>query len=204
VGDPLIQEPEIPEPPETKRARKLDLVFLLVTGTANAVWAGIGLVFWIPLLFRAALVSSARIVHSALTRQPPSYLRTYIRNASRFYLEGFWTGKDSQQAGTHRRHQLQVGRFLGEVAWAAAFYLVVLRLWDKERFAAVWGFLADLSESVWGWLRALLAGFVAWLPKSLPRLVDSGYVEWTVVVLVLLVAFLGGLSLGRRSRRKSR
>jgi hypothetical protein len=204
VGEPLIQEPEIPDPHETKRTRKPDVVGLLVTGTANAVWAAIGLVFWIPLLVRTALVSSVRIVHSALTRQPPSYLRAYIRSASRFYLEGFWTGKDGQQTGAHRRHQLQVGRFLGEVGWAAAFYLVVLRLWDKERFAGAWGFLVDLSTGAWEWLRSLLAAFVAWLPKSLPRLVDSGYLEWTIVAVVLLVAFLGGLSLGRRSRRKTR
>ena len=132
MNEPLLS---IPDPEDSSkdgdRSADLGVVGTAMVGVANCVWAVVGLFFWVPLLVRAVLLSAVRIVHSAVTRQPPTYLRAFIASETRFYLAGFWTRKRLKQVGSQRKYHLKLRRLVGEVLWAGAFYLGLLRLVDR-------------------------------------------------------------------------
>jgi hypothetical protein len=177
-----------------------------MVGVANGVWAVVGLFFWVPLLVRAVLLSAVRIVHGAVTRQPPTYLRAFIASETRFYLAGFWTRKRLKQVGSQRKYHLKLRRLVGEVLWAGAFYLGLLRLVDRERFLSLWRPALDLATGGWEKLAGLARTSVSWIPEQLPRLIESGYPEWIIAGLIVLVVLFGGVAFGlglqlRRDRR---
>jgi len=182
------------------------VVGALMISVANGVWAVVGVFFWIPLLVRAVLVSAARIVHGAVTRQPPTYLKAFISRESRFYLAGFWT-RQQLQVGAQRKYALKLRRVVGELLWAMIFYLALVRVLDAERFQKLWQPLVELAKRAWEKVADLLTASVAWVPRHLPRLIDSGYPEWIIVLLIILLALVGGIAFGlalRLRRRDSR
>ena len=119
------------------RARRAGFVELFLIGIANTIWAVVGAVLWLPQALRAVLTAALRIIHSALTHQSPGRAIAGIRRVSRAYVDRFLTRR-SEQVFVGRRHELRPFRLVGEVLWAAAFYLLLLRWLAPNYFEPVW------------------------------------------------------------------
>ncbi len=169
---------------------------------ANAVWAVVGLVLWLPQLARVVLLAAVRVVHSALTRQPVETVRGPIRRVSRFYVDGFLKPGRTWNQGVFSARDLALPRLLGEAAWAGLFYLLLLRLFDPIGFGAVWSRLLDWGARLLVGTRDLLAGALARWPDAQGALGAVPNTLRLVMVALVLVAFLGGLVLGSRRRRR--
>jgi hypothetical protein len=115
------------KPPLISRA-----VMLVILCMTLAVWAVVGFLFWIPLLFRVTTVFSAIVVHAAITRQEPSQLRHSLETASSFYPLGFRVAIDTlynPNAGLSSRRDgygLSIWRVLIEVFWTLSFWLLLI------------------------------------------------------------------------------
>jgi hypothetical protein len=169
---------------------------------ANAVWAVVGLLLWLPQLARVVLLSSVRIVHSALTRQPVETARGPIRRVSRFYLDGFLKPGRTWNTGVFSARDLALRRLVGEAAWAGVFYLLLLRLLDPIGFAAVWSRLTDWGARLVVALRDLAVRAWGLLPDALSGLREAPNTLRLTLAAFVLLAFLGGLLLGRGRRRR--
>ena len=62
---------------------------LVTTSFVLAIWAGVGLVFWIPLLARSTVVFSGLMVYVTLTRASAHNVGRLMQNAITFYIRGF-------------------------------------------------------------------------------------------------------------------
>lgn len=181
------------------RAGRAGFVELFLIAVANTIWAVVGLVLWLPQALRAVLAAALRIIHSALTHQSPGRAIAGIRRVSRAYVDRFLT-RHSEQVFVGRRHELRPFRLLGEVLWAAAFYLLMLRWLAPGYFRPVWQRLLGAWEiagqaglKLVGFGRELLATGVESLDGV--RLQVGGTVLGVAVIGVLL-----GFWLGRRGR----
>ncbi len=169
---------------------------------ANAVWAVVGLLLWLPQLARVVLVAAVRVVHSALTRQPVEAVRGPIRRVSRFYVDGFLKPGRTWSQGVFSARDLALPRLLGEAAWAGVFYLFLLRLFDPIGFGAIWSRLTDWAARALLALGDLGARLFQLLPQALRDLRElPNALRLTLVGLVLL-ALLGGFLLGRGRQRR--
>lgn len=167
---------------------------------ANAVWAVVGLVLWIPQIVRVVITSAIRLIHAALTRQPIDSIRGPIRQVSRFYIDGFLSPSQQKAKGSYGARQLQLGRFLTESLWVAAVWLAVLRLVDQDAFAAVWQALTHFAIWAWAWLTDLAKALADHLPESIQAFANLGTVGNLALALVLIVFLAAGFILGRRRR----
>lgn len=179
------------------KTQRIEQIILLI---ADAVWAVVGLVLWIPQIVRVVITSAIRLIHSALTRQPIDTIRGPIRQVSRFYIDGFLSPGREKTAGNYGSRQLQLGRFLMESLWVVAVWLAVLSLISQEAFATVWQGLGRFAAWLWAWV-AELAGIVAAnLPESAGAFANLGTLGSLVLAFVLVVFLAAGFILGRRSR----
>jgi len=184
------------------------LVELLVKGCANAVWAVVGLVLWIPLLLRTLLLSVLGVIHGALTGQNALTVPIRIREASRFYTSQFLTGEGGdQKAGLRRR--LRPTRLLFEVLWASVFYALILALAGvielplddgRQAMSSFWSqsrsFLSEQAASWGSWIGA------AWnrAPADLQAILKFGPIVWAVLALMGIGCLTLGWFIGSRSR----
>ncbi|MGB5550384.1 MAG: hypothetical protein WBO74_07795, partial [Thermoanaerobaculia bacterium] len=86
----LLQDLDLEESP-TNSARRPNRIEQVIVLLADAVWAVVGPVLWIPQIVRVVVTTAIRLVHSALTRQSIDSIRGPIRRVSRFYVDGFLT-----------------------------------------------------------------------------------------------------------------
>ncbi len=169
---------------------------------ANAVWAVVGLMLWLPQIARVLLVAAVRVVHSALTRQPVETVRGPIRRASRFYVDGFLKPGRTWNPGVFSARDLALPRLLGEAAWAGVFYLFLLRVFDPIGFGAVWSRLTEWAARAALALRDLGARALNLLPAALSGLRELPNALRLTLVGFVLLALLGGFLLGRGRRRQ--
>ncbi len=169
---------------------------------ANAVWAVVGLVLWLPRLARVVLAASVRLVHAALTRQPADAVRGPIRRVSRFYIDGFLKPGRTWASGMYGARDLALKRLVGEAAWAGVFYLALLRLFDPVWFERIWSRLTEWAARLVLGLRDLATRAWDLLPDALAGLRElPNFVRLTLVAFVL-AAFVGGFILGRGRRQR--
>ncbi|MEZ5331176.1 MAG: hypothetical protein R2991_03785 [Thermoanaerobaculia bacterium] len=166
---------------------------------ANAIWAVVGLVLWLPQIARVILTSAWRLVHGALTRQGADAARGPIRRVSRFYVDGFM-GLKGPPAGqtTYSSRDLRLRRLLGEALWAAAFYLAVLRLLSPERFERAWARLTTAAAWTLDALADLLVKVWSWLPEGVRQVGDLTLGLKIAFAVLVLLGVAGGWILGRR------
>jgi hypothetical protein len=180
-------------------ARRSGWVELSLVGIANTIWAVLGLIVWLPQAARAVLTAALRTIHSAMTHQSSDRAIAGIKRVSRSYAERFLK-RQGPTVLVGRRHELRPFRLVGEVVWAACFYLVLLRWLAPSRFGPVWqsvtswaGTVQDKAMAGGGWLEALL----------LPDLASLDASRLQAVGVLLLASFVGlvlGFWLGRRGR----
>ncbi len=169
---------------------------------ANAVWAVVGLLLWLPQLARVVLLSAVRLVHGALTRQPASAVRGPIHRVSRFYVDGFLKPGRTWSQGVFSARELELPRLLGEAAWAAIFYLFLLRLFDPLGFGAIWSRLTDWGARLVVALQDLAVRAWGLLPDAVTELRELPNALRLTLVGFVLAAFLGGFLLGRGRQRR--
>jgi len=186
---------------DTKRklpkTQRIEQAIVLV---ADAVWAVVGLVLWIPQIVRVVITSAIRLVHAALTRQPIESIRGPIRQVSRFYIDGFLSPGREKTTGSYGSRQLQLGRFLTEALWVAAVWLGVLRLVSKDAFATVWQRLVQFAGWSWTWIVELASALAAHMPESVQAFANLGTAGSLGLAFALIVFLAAGFILGRRGR----
>jgi len=166
---------------------------------ANAIWAVVGLLLWLPQIARVVLTSAWRLVHAALTRQSPDAARGPIRRVSRFYVDGFMGLKAPAATGKmYSSRDLRLKRLLGEAVWAVAFYLVLLRFVSPERFERAWSWLVAAGGWVLERVAEALAAAWSWLPSGVRQVGVLGLGLKIAFALTVLLALAGGWILGRR------
>jgi len=187
-------EPDRKSLPKTYRVEQTILLM------ADAVWAVVGLVLWIPQIVRVVITSAIRLIHAALTRQPIDSIRGPIRQISRFYIDGFLSPGHEKTTGGYGSRQLQLGRFLTEALWVVAVWLGVLRLVSQEAFAAAWQGIIRFATWAWAWATDLAGILANHLPESLQAFAGLGTAGNLALAFVLIVFLAAGFILGRRSR----
>ncbi len=192
--DRILADP----PPAVEAASRGDgRIELVLVGIANAFWAVAGLVLWIPQAVRAVLGAALRMIHAALTQQSSERAIAGILRVSRFYVERF-LNRGSEAPMVARRHELRPLRLLFEAAWAAGFYLLILRWLSAATFDVVWGRLVALAGIAWGATRALAGSAVETVRIDLASL-DFNHLQVAGILAVAATLGLGlGLWLGRR------
>jgi len=181
------------KPPRTQR---IEQVILLM---ADAVWAVVGLVLWIPQIVGVVITSAIRLIHAALTRQPIDSIRGPIRQVSHFYVDGFLSPGSKKTTGGYGSRQLQLGRFLTQSLWVIAVWLGVLRLFNQEAFAAVWRGIDRFATWAWAWASDLAGTLATHLPEGVQAFASLGTVGNLALAFVLIVFLAAGYILGRRS-----
>lgn len=176
--------------------RWIELALLTV---ANAIWAVVGLVLWLPQTARAVLWAALRTVHAALTQQSSARAVAGIQQVSRSYVDRF-LGRRGEQAWVGRRHELRPFRLVGEVAWTCGFYLLVLRWLAPERFANVWSRLVAWAAVGRAWAGEFWTAAQGWLTPDLASLDFTRAQAAGILLVASLVGLVLGFWLGRRRR----
>lgn len=118
------------------------LIMVAVLVVTLAIWAIVGLVFWIPLLMRATTVFAAALVPAAFSHRGISQLHDGLQNASGFYFRGFKYAFDAfNDEPDGSSEPLRLGRVLLEMLWTAAFWfflLVVIKPTFREVALSLW------------------------------------------------------------------
>ncbi len=193
--DELLGEGSVEVAARARRASHLE--FGMVT-IANVLWAVVGLVLWLPQAFRAVLGAALRVVHSALTHQESDRAIAGIRRVSRFYTDRFLRTQGGGSPTVGRRHEWRPLRLLFEIAWAAAFYLLVLKWWRPETFAPIGARLESFASTAWERLGGAAASTLDWIAFD-PSVLGGIWLRVTATVLVAIgLGLLLGLWLGRR------
>lgn len=195
----LLQDLDLEEsePNSAPRPNRIEQVIVLL---ADAVWAVVGLVLWIPQIVRVVITTAIRLVHSALTRQPIEAIRGPIRRVSRFYVDGFLTPRRSRTSGAYASRQPRLGRFLVEAVWVIVVWLLVLRLVSPQIFDKVWNAIASVAASAWGLLVAQARDLAARLPEGFGALIELGTAPRLMLGILVILVFVGGFVLGLRRR----
>lgn len=188
------------EDPSTDSAPKPNRIEQTIVLLADAVWAVVGLVLWIPQVVRVVITSAIRLVHSALTRQAIDSIRGPIRKVSRFYVDGFLTPGKSTSTGVYASREPRLGRFLTEAVWVIAVWMLVLRLVSQETFDRVWSVMASTGADIWELLASLTKDAVAQLPEGFGTLVGLGTTARLILGVLVILVFAGGFILGLRRR----
>jgi hypothetical protein len=64
----------------------IQIIILIIT---LVLWAIIGFIFWIPILFRSTASLTGGILYCTITETDPVYLKASFQNAVSFYARGF-------------------------------------------------------------------------------------------------------------------
>jgi hypothetical protein len=195
----LLQDLDLEES-ATNSAPKPNRIEQVIVLLADAVWAVVGLVLWIPQIVRVVTTTAIRLVHSALTRQPIDAIRGPIRRVSRFYIDGFLTPGKSRTSGAYASRQPLLGRFLVEAVWVIVVWLLLLRLLSPQIFVKVWNATASMAASAWELLVALARDLAAQLPAGFGALIELGTAPRLVLGILVILALVGGFVLGLRRR----
>ena len=195
----LLQDLDLEESATTSapKPNRIEQVIVLL---ADAVWAVVGLVLWIPQIVRVVITTAIRLVHSALTRQPIDAIRGPIRRVSRFYVDGFLTPGKSKTSGAYASREPRLGRFLVEAVWVIVVWLLLLRLVSPQIFVKVWNATASVAASAWELLMALAGDLAAQLPAGFGALIELGTAPRLILGILVIVVFVGGFVLGLRRR----
>lgn len=160
-----VEEPE-PEP-ETPVHRTVNRTFAAITWAVLflvlAVWAVVGALFWIPLLFRAMILFSLRLVQSVFVAQRPEGAARILRDAVSFYKRGFIVAVEvvtREELEPDARDPDTGNLLLSEILWAfLVWYLILLGLgWIRYSPLDLWtDFLAipwaEIWNTIFGWVR---------------------------------------------------
>lgn len=138
------------------------------------IWAPVGFFLWVPLLMRTTLLFAGLVIHSAITGQNPSVLRSHLEAAIDFWFAGFRIARNTvfQSLKTSPIPiQKQTSRVALEIFWASCFWFFSLwlfypsvlfrfRIFVTKDFAAtseVWalvGVAIALAAFILGWFLA--------------------------------------------------
>lgn len=195
----LLQDLDLEESPTNSapRPNRIEQVIVLL---ADAVWAVVGLVLWIPQIVRVVVTTAIRLVHSALTRQSIDSIRGPIRRVSRFYVDGFLTPGQPRSSGAYASREPRLGRFLSEAVWVIVVWMLVLRLASQQAFDKVWSTMAAAGSKAWTLLAGLAKDLVSRLPEGFGALIELGTAPRLVLGILVILVSLGGFILGRRRR----
>lgn len=192
--DALLAEDTVPVPGPGRRVGVVELVLLTL---ANAIWAIVGLVLWLPQALRAVLGAALRVIHSALTNQRSDRAVTGIKIVSGLYFDRFLRRR-GEPTLVARRHELRPFRLVGEILWIVGFYLLVLRWLAPSTFEPIWERLVSWWN-VGAGESASVAGGLLEFATSLPGLVPEGRWLWIGAALGMgALGLLLGHWLGRR------
>ena len=195
----LLQDLDV-EDSSTDPAAKPNRIEQTIVLLADAVWAVVGLVLWIPQIVRVVITSAVRLIHSALTRQPIDAIRGPIRRVSRFYIGGFLTPGKPRSTGSYASREPRLGRFLLEAAWVAVVWIAVIRLVSQEAFDKIWSAMASITASTWALLADFAKGLAARLPEGFGALIELGTAPRLILGILVILVFVGGFILGLRRR----
>ena len=195
----LLQDLDLEESPTTSgpKPNRIEQVIILL---ADAVWAVVGLVLWIPQIVRVVITTAVRLIHSALTRQPIDSIRGPIRRVSRFYVDGFLTAGKPKSSGAYASREARLGRFLIEAIWVIVVWMLVLRLASQQAFDKVWDAMVSTATKAWDFLAALAMDLVDRLPESFGTLISLGTAPRLILGILVILVFIGGFVLGLRRR----
>ena len=195
----LLKDLDLEESPTSSapRPNRIEQVIVLL---ADAVWAVVGLVLWIPQIVRIVITTAIRLVHSALTRQSIDSIRGPIRRVSRFYVDGFLTPGRPRSSGAYASREPRLGRFLIEAVWVIVVWMLVLRLASQPAFDKVTSAMASTASSAWALLTDLAKDLAARLPEGFGALIELGTAPRLILGILVILVFVGGLILGLRRR----
>lgn len=105
----------------------IQVVILIVT---MVLWTVIGLIFWVPILFRSTASLTGGILYCTITQTDPDYLKASFQNAVSFYARGFeairfvFSDKTnaSPKSSPGDTHDGKWWRTIIEMVWAAIFW----------------------------------------------------------------------------------
>jgi len=126
----------------------MEVILFLIIVITYFFWSIIGLIIWIPLLFRVVAVYSFSIVYSAIVNPPVHYIKKnerQIKKAIGFYSEGFitihhlWQNRnknatkelediEKDEKLLPSNNEKQSTRFGMEMIWTIIFWISVLFL----------------------------------------------------------------------------
>jgi hypothetical protein len=109
----------------------MKLIRALVFCIVLSVWSVVGLICWIPLLFRATASLAVGILYHAFTDTDASQLEIGFEQAVSFYPRGFklifqvlrHEGQSRGSSAKSPRDDAVFGRFLLELGWTAIFWI---------------------------------------------------------------------------------
>lgn len=109
----------------------IGIVMILILLVVLSVWAVVGFIFWIPILFRATTVFSALVVHAAFTKQDPYSMRHMLETACGFYFRGFRSAFDvifnPDDKANEPPIKLHLGLILLETCWTLLFWFIFVQ-----------------------------------------------------------------------------
>jgi hypothetical protein len=114
-----------------------------------AVWALMGMVFWIPLLLRAMLRFSINLLEAVFEGQRPTDSARILRDAVSFYRRGFVVAVEAvtkENLAEKRGQPMDGNRLVMEVVWAVLIWYFIF-LW--------WGWVQTSPLDVWNWFVGL-------------------------------------------------
>ena len=120
-----------------------------ILGIVLAVWAVMGMVFWIPLLLRAMLRFSISLLEAVFEGQRPTDSARVLRDAVSFYRRGFMVAVEAvtgEELEEERRRPMGGNRLVSEVLWAVLVWYLLF-LW--------WGWVQTSPVDVWNWFVGL-------------------------------------------------
>jgi hypothetical protein len=118
----------------TKLILHIIVIFVIV------VWAVVGLIFWIHLLFRITMVYSAMVVHGVLTNQSPAAFKAPLEEASSFYPKGFRIALSvlrEENITSKKVITIKAGKVIAESLWALTFWFMSLFLTGVIRISSI-------------------------------------------------------------------
>ncbi len=194
-----MQDLDLEESPTNPalRPNRIEQVIVLL---ADAVWAVVGLVLWIPQILRVVITTAIRLVHSALTRQSIDSIRGPIRRVSRFYVDGFLTPGQPRSSGAYASREPRLGRFLIEAVWVIVVWMLVLRLASPHAFDKIWSAMAMAGTKAWALLVDFAGDLATRLPAGFGALIGLGTAPWLILGVLVILVFVGGFVLGLRRR----
>jgi hypothetical protein len=132
-----------------------------------ALWAAIGFLLWLPLVFRAMANFSFALAASMLNGERPVKAGENLREAVSFYRRGFSVAVDAvfhdakkarnEGAGVRRRPRMSPRDFVFEVLWATVFWYVLLYFLGGVTVSPLDGWIALIELRPW----ATLVGWVS-------------------------------------------
>jgi hypothetical protein len=147
------EEPLAEKKPGTQFSKAANQILTGLTwgilGIVLAVWAVVGLVFWIPLLLRAMLRFSLSLLEAVFEGQRPTDSARILRNAVSFYRRGFVVAVEAvtkEEIVGEYRGPTDGNRLVLEVLWAVLVWYFLF-LW--------WGRVQTSPFDMWNWIVGL-------------------------------------------------